>query len=194
MDTWMIVAIAAAAVLLLVLLIAVSRMSQKRRSTRLREGFGPEYDREVNRMGRGKAESELQQRQKRVEQLQIRELTREQAAGYASDWDAVQTRFVDDPAMAVSRADELVGRVMSDRGYPVGNFDQRVADVSVDHAEVANNYRAAHGIAARNAGGSSTTEDLRQAMVHYRALFQDLLQGTGTPTAPSQVQDRQSHA
>ena len=192
MDTWMIVAIIATAVVLFVLLIAVWRMSKSRRTSRLREGFGSEYEREVTRKGRGKAESELEQRQKRVEQLQIRELSREQAAGYASDWDAVQSRFVDDPAMAVSRADELVGRVMLDRGYPVGNFDQRVADISVDHPEVAQNYRAAHDIAGRNANGSASTEDLRQAMVHYRSLFQDLLQVASTPS--SQSPGRQSPA
>ena len=192
MDTWIIVAIAIAAVVILALMIAAWRMSKNRRSSRLREGFGPEYEREVSRVGRGKAESELEQRQKRVEQLQIRELTREQSAGYASDWDAVQSRFVDDPAMSVSRADELVGRVMLERGYPVGNFDQRLADVSVDHAEVANNYRAAHGIAARNLDGNATTEDLRQAMVHYRSLFQDLLQTA--PSASTQAPGRQSHA
>ena len=192
MDTWMIVAIIAAAVVFLVLFIAAWRMSKSRRTSRLREGFGSEYEREVTRKGRGKAESELEQRQKRVEQLQIRELSREQAAGYASDWDAVQSRFVDDPAMAVSRADELVGRVMLDRGYPVGNFDQRVADISVDHPEVAQNYRAAHDIAGRNANGSASTEDLRQAMVHYRSLFQDLLQVAPTPS--SQTSGRQSHA
>ena len=192
MDTWTIVAIAVAAVVILVLMIAAWRMSKNRRSSRLREGFGPEYEREVSRVGRGKAESELEQRQKRVEQLQIRELTREQSAGYASDWDAVQSRFVDDPAMSVSRADELVGRVMLERGYPVGNFDQRLADISVDHPEVANNYRAAHRIAARNLDGNATTEDLRQAMVHYRSLFQDLLQTA--PSASTQAPDRHSHA
>ena len=192
MDTWIIVAIAVAAVVILALMIAAWRMSKNRRSSRLREGFGPEYEREVSRVGRGKAESELEQRQKRVEQLQIRELTREQSAGYASDWDAVQSRFVDDPAMSVSRADELVGRVMLERGYPVGNFDQRLADISVDHPEVANNYRAAHRIAARNLDGNATTEDLRQAMVHYRSLFQDLLQTA--PSASTQAPSRQSHA
>ena len=192
MDTWMIVVIAVAAIVVLALVVAGWQMSRSRRSTRLREGFGPEYDREVSRMGRGKAEGALEQRQRRVEQLQIRPLTREQAAGYASDWDAVQSHFVDEPSMAVTRADELVGRVMFDRGYPVGEFNQRVADISVDHPAVASNYRAAHDIAARNSTNSASTEDLRQAMVHYRALFQDLLQVA--PSATSSVQGRQSHA
>lgn len=185
METWMWAAIGGAVAVLLILAIAGSRMSRRRRTTRLREGFGPEYDREVSRMGRGKAESELQHRQKRVEQLEIHELTREQATGYSSDWEAVQSRFVDDPAMAVSRADELVGRVMRDRGYPVGNFEQRLADVSVDHPDVANNYRAAHATAAKNDSGGATTEDLRQAMVHYRSLFQDLLQVAASPETPA---------
>ncbi len=192
MDTWMIIVIVAAAVVLLVLLLAAWQMNKKRRSTGLKEGFGSEYDREVNRQGRSKAESELQQRQKRVDQLEIRELTRDQASGYASDWDAVQSGFVDDPSMAVTRADELVGRVMQDRGYPVGEFDQRVADISVDHPGVASNYRAAHSIADRNATGSASTEELRQAMVHYRALFQELLPVAPGTAAP--VQGRQSHA
>lgn len=192
METWMWVAIGAAVAVLLILAIAGARVSKRRRTARLREGFGPEYDREVSRMGRSKAESELQQRQKRVEKLEIHELTREQASGYASDWEAVQSRFVDDPAMSVSRADELVGRVMQDRGYPVGNFEQRLADISVDHPAVANNYRAAHAIAAKNAGGGATTEDLRQAMVHYRALFQDLLQVEASPASPAP--GRPSHA
>ncbi|MEO6398256.1 MAG: hypothetical protein ABIP13_07280 [Tepidiformaceae bacterium] len=177
----MIVAIAVAVVAVLVLALVASRMRGSRRTAGLKQGFGPEYEREVNRVGRGKAESELLQRQKRVEKMEIRELTRDQASGYTTEWEAVQSKFVDDPAMAVRQADELVGRVMQDRGYPVGEFEQKVADVSVDHPTVANNYRAAHGIASKNSGGGASTEDLRQAMVHYRALFQDLLQ-----VAPSQ--------
>lgn len=190
METWMIVTIALVALAILAIAVAGWTMTRRRRSDRLREGFGPEYEREVNRLGRGKAEGELQARQARVEQLKIRELTREQAAGYANEWDTVQTRFVDDPGDSVSQADDLVGRVMLQRGYPVGEFDQRVADISVDHPDVASNYRAAHDIATRNETGSATTEDLRQAMVHYRALFQDLLPADA---AASGARGRQSN-
>jgi len=181
METWMVIAVALIALTIVLLAIVGWSMSRRRRTDRLRGGFGPEYEREVNRLGKGKGESELQQRRARVEQLQIRELSREQASGFASDWDAVQSHFVDDPGQAVSQADELVGRVMGERGYPMGEFDQRVADISVDHPDVASNYRAAHDIARRNADGSATTEDLRQAMVHYRSLFQDLLPAAAAP-------------
>ncbi len=148
---------------------------QRRRSAELRGRFGPEYEREVNRMGRGHAEAELQRRERRVERLQIRELSAADRDRFSSDWQAVQARFGDDPKAAVAEADVLVAEVMRARGYPVGNFEQRAADISVDHPRVVENYRAAHTIAVRDQRGEGSTEDLRQAMVHYRALFEDLL-------------------
>lgn len=185
MSTMFWVLAAVAIVVVLAIGLAAWMMSKKRRSERLREGFGPEYDREVDRAGRGKAESELEQRQKRVEQLNITPLSSQQAVGYQRNWDEVQSRFVDDPSGAINAADDLVGQVMQARGYPMGDFDQRIADISVDHSGVANNYRMAHAIAGRNREGAATTEELRQAMVHYRSLFQDLLEvgASGTSDA-----------
>jgi len=147
------------------------------RSQRLRQRFGPEYERTVRTEGNvRKAEAELEARAKRVAKLQIRPLTSNDAQRFDAAWRAVQARFVDDPRGAVTEADRLVGEVMAARGYPVGDFEQRVADVSVDHADVVMNYRAAREIALQHAEGKATTEDLRQAMVHYRALFRDLLE------------------
>jgi hypothetical protein len=147
------------------------------RSQRLRQRFGPEYERTIRTEGNvQKAEAELEARAKRVAKLQIRPLTSTDAERFNGAWRAVQARFVDDPRGAVTEADRLVGEVMAARGYPVGDFEQRVADVSVDHADVVMNYRAAREIAHQHAEGKATTEDLRQAMVHYRALFRDLLE------------------
>ena len=147
------------------------------RSQRLRQRFGPEYERTVRTEGNvRKAEAELEARAKRVASLQIRPLSASDAQRFDAAWRAVQARFVDDPRGAVTEADRLVGEVMAVRGYPVGDFEQRVADVSVDHPDVVMNYRAAREIALQHAEGKATTEDLRQAMVHYRALFRDLLE------------------
>jgi len=147
------------------------------RSQRLRQRFGPEYEHTVRTEGNvRRAEAELEARAKRVAKLQIRPLTSTDAQRFDAAWRAVQARFVDDPRGAVTEADRLVGEVMAARGYPVGDFEQRVADVSVDHADVVMNYRAAREIAQQHAEGKATTEDLRQAMVHYRALFRDLLE------------------
>jgi hypothetical protein len=121
------------------------------------------------------AEAELEDRRRRVEQLQIRPLPRNERERYEAAWYQVQGRFVDDPAGAMAQADLLVGEVMQARGYPMGDFETRAADISVDHPQVVENYRAAHAIALRTQGGQATTEELRQAMVHYRALFADLL-------------------
>jgi len=147
------------------------------RSQRLRQRFGPEYEHTVRTEGNvRKAEAELDARAKRVASLQIRPLTSSDAQRFDAAWRAVQARFVDDPRGAATEADRLVGEVMAARGYPVGDFEQRVADVSVDHADVVMNYRAAREIALQHAEGKATTEDLRQAMVHYRALFRGLLE------------------
>jgi hypothetical protein len=147
------------------------------RSRRLRDRFGPEYERTVRAEGTvRKAEAALEARAKRVQALHIRPLSPSDATRFDTAWRAIQTRFVDDPRGAVTDADRLVGEVMSTRGYPVGEFEQRVADISVDHPDVVMNYRAAREIALQHSQGKASTEDLRQAMVHYRALFHDLLE------------------
>lgn len=150
---------------------------QRQRSEQLRARYGPEYERTVTQVGdKRRAESELVKRQQRVEQLDIRPLSAEQQSGYLRQWRAVQTRFVDDPKSAVTDADRLVEDVMRTRGYPVSDFDQRAADLSVHHPRVVDNYRSARDIAHRHRRGEATTEDLRQAMVFYRELFEDLLE------------------
>jgi hypothetical protein len=159
----------------------------RRRTGQLRQRFGPEYDHIVKTEGNiRKAEAALEARAKRVEALHIRPLDPGDATRFDASWRAVQARFVDDPRGAVTEADKLVGEVMAARGYPVGDFEQRVADISVDHPDVVMNYRAAREIAVLHAAGKASTEDLRQAMVHYRALFRDLLDSTAAP-APEHV-------
>jgi hypothetical protein len=154
----------------------------RRRTEQLRERFGPEYDRTVHESGDvRKAEASLAARAKRVERLHIRPLTADEAARFSTAWQRVQSQFVDDPGRAITEADKLVGEVMAARGYPVGEFDQRVEDISVDHPDVVMNYRAARDIAMHHSQGAADTEDLRQAMVHYRALFRDLLAGADVP-------------
>ena len=149
---------------------------RRRRSEGLRSKFGPEYYRALKEnRNRSHAEAALEERAKRVERLQIRPLGREDAARFTEAWHKVQARFVDDPAGAVTDADQLLGEVMSTRGYPVSDFNQLAADISVDHPRVVENYRAAHEIALRHARGEASTEDLRQAMLHYRTLFLDLV-------------------
>ena len=148
-----------------------------RRSEHLRSRFGPEYDRVIREHGnQRRAESVLATRERRVESLPIRALTHKDRDHFAEAWQADQARFVDDPKGAVTEADRLVTAVMKARGYPVSDFEQRVADISVDHPHVVENYRAAVDIAKRHRRGEATTEDLRQAMVYYRKLFDDLLE------------------
>jgi hypothetical protein len=176
--------IVAAAVVVAVLVIAVVVM-RRQRSVRLRQRFGPEYERTVRDAGDvRKAEAALHARAVRVERLHIRPLTSEDAHRFAERWRFVQAEFVDDPRGAMGGADRLIGEVMRARGYPVGEFEQRVEDISVDHPNVVMNYRAARAIADAHARGEATTEDLRQAMVHYRALYADLLGQTPAETAP----------
>ena len=162
----------------LVLIGAVAWITLSRvRTQRLRDRFGAEYDRTVRTEGNPrKAEAALEARARRVQSLHIRPLSPADADRFDQSWRAVQARFVDDPPGAITDADKLVGEVMAARGYPVGDFEQRVADISVDHPDVVMNYRAAREIASIHAQGRASTEDLRQAMVHYRALFRDLLE------------------
>jgi len=148
----------------------------QRRTRNLSEKFGPEYERTFQSMrDRSKAESELRKREERVEQFNIRPLAPTDRERFERNWHDDQARFVDDPRGAVKEADRLVADLMQVRGYPVADFAQRAADVSVDHPHVVNEYRTAHDIAERDSRGEANTEELRNAMVHYRALFQDLL-------------------
>ncbi len=158
------------------ILVALSIM-QRQRSEKLKERFGPEYDRVVDEYGdTGRAEQELAAREKRVEAFHIRPLSAAERARFSDAWLAIQARFVDNPSGAIIDADRLVKEVMETRGYPTGDFEQRAADISVDHPAVVTNYRAARDIAEAHRNGGADTEQLRQAMVHYRALFEDLLE------------------
>ncbi len=150
---------------------------RRRRSGQLQESFGPEYERTLEEKGkRSEAERELEHRQERVSQLDIRPLPPGEGGRYAQEWTGVQKRFVDEPVEAVADADRLVTDLMQRRGYPMADFEQRAADLSVDHPQVVEHYRAGHALAARARNGGASTEDLRQAMVHYRTLFDDLLE------------------
>ena len=148
------------------------------RTKKLKSKFGPEYERAVREQGSTfKAERELENRAKRVEKFPIRSLSPEECDRFVDEWRTTQGKFVDDPRGAVAAADHLVSRTMKARGYPIGGeFDERAADLSVDHAFVVEHYRAAHEVAVRDARNSASTEDLRLAMKHYRALFEDLLE------------------
>jgi hypothetical protein len=142
----------------------------------MRKKFGPEYERAVLMHGsERKAEATLSDREKRVEELNIRDLDLTEHERYSKQWQAVQARFVDSPKGAVTEADDLVSLVMKARGYPVSDFDQRAADISVDHPRVVEDYRSAHAIALRVGKDAATTEDLRTAMIHYRSLFEELV-------------------
>lgn len=158
-------------------LIAVALIIIGQRRTRdLSDKFGPEYDRTLQSMrDRGKAESDLLRRSERVEKMAIRPLAPADRERFEQSWKEDQARFVDDPRAAVKEADRLVADLMQVRGYPVGDFDQQAADLSVAHPHVIDKYRTAHDIAQRDERGEANTEDLRNAMVHYRALFTDLL-------------------
>jgi hypothetical protein len=149
------------------------------RSRRLREHFGPEYDHVLQRMqNRNLAEAELQSREERVKKFRIVPLSSQDRAHYRETWVAVQNRFVDDPQGAVKEGHGQIFEVMEKRGYPVTNFEQAAADLSVEYPDVVENYRGASAIAARNRKGEASTEELRQALVHYRALFNELLEGS----------------
>lgn len=152
--------------------------SRGRRTQELKSKFGPEY-RRVARTEGTHAEQVLMEREKRVKQLELKPLTTSQRSEFADAWEHAQSEFVDDPVAAVTHADVLVQEVMNVRGYPVADFEQRVADVSVDHPAVAQNYRLAHEIAERNENDNVGMEKLREAMLHYRALFADLLHDGG---------------
>jgi hypothetical protein len=175
MPDWAWIIIVAAAVL--IVLAAAWVYTQSRRRRELADRFGPEYERTVEERGdRRGAERELAERERQREKLDIVPLSAESRDRYAESWRTVQTRFVDDPAGAAREADRLVTDVMRERGYPIDDFDQRAADISVDHPEVVQNYRAGHDLYLKEDRGEADTEDLRQAFVHYRALFDELLE------------------
>ncbi len=174
MDAWVWILIA---VIVLVVLWLVWRQSQKRKRDQLQEQFGPEYDRTVqNKGGRSEGESELQARAKRRDKLDIRPLSPAAREGYGRSWKDAQADFVDRPPEALENADRLVQEVMKERGYPVDDFEQRSADLSVDHPTLVSNYRDAHSTSKRAGSGDATTEEMRQAMQQYRSLFDELLE------------------
>jgi len=167
--------------------VAVFLSQRKRRTERLRTQFGgAEYARAVEKDGnRRHAEAGLEERTQRVEGFHVRPLAAGDRARFVESWRGVQARFVDGPASAVTEADQLLGDVMSTRGYPVSDFEQRAADISVNHPLVLENYRTAHEIALRQTRGQASTEDLRQAMVHYRTLFEELVSEPEMPLTKS---------
>ena len=172
---WIVIGIAVAAAVLL----AVAALLRTRRTHGLKQRFGPEYDRTIERAdSRRAAEADLRTREERHQELDLRDLDPAAARRYREEWQRTQSEFVDDPSSAIAEADLLIQRVMRDRGYPVEDFDQRAADLSVDHPDVVGDYRSAHAIAVACSQGQATTEDLRTAMQRYRSLF-DRLVGSG---------------
>ncbi len=182
MNTTYVIVLTAAFLLLFGVVIGLA-FFDRRRSKKLQQHFGPEYDRTVQQTGSQKAaEAELEQRRKYVETLDIRPLTQAERDRYLEDWTAVQSKFVDDPAMAIKDADRLIIEVMLVRNYPMANFEERAADISVNYPDLVSNYRTAHEIAQKNEQQTADTEELRRAMVHYRSLFNELLE-TEQPVA-----------
>jgi hypothetical protein len=172
-TTWILVA-----VLVVIAIFAVGGwiLYARRRTERLRAQFGPEYERELEiTRNRRQVEGTLEDRRKRVERFNIQPLVPKDRERFIGSWRIVQAQFVDDPNAAIAEADRLLGDVMSTRGYPVADFDQRAADISVDHPLVVENYRAAHSIAILHSRGKASTEQLRQGMIHYRSLFEELI-------------------
>ncbi len=175
-QTWIVLVILLVAV---IIGLAAYIYVQRTRSQHLQRRFGPEYDRTLSRHGnQSAAEAELRAREERVRKLHLIPLSTADAGRFSEAWRDVQNRFVDDPKAAVRDADRQVQDLMTKRGYPMGNFEQQAADISVDHPTVVEHYRRAHEIALRSEGGTADTEELRKAIVHYRALFEELLEGS----------------
>jgi hypothetical protein len=169
--------------IVLLALVGAAMVLRQRRSKAMRARYGAEYIAAVDETGdRHKAEAELRAREKRVHSFDIRPLERGEVERFSDRWRSVQAQFVDDPGAAISRADDLLGEVMGARGYPVTDFEQRAADLSVEHPKLVSNYRIAHDVAERHARGDADTEDMRRAMIRFRELFEDLL---GLPTETS---------
>jgi hypothetical protein len=179
MDTALWVLIIAVAVFVVVAAVGLWVSTQKRQSERLRTDFGPEYDRAVEEYGgRKEAETQLKERKERVERLKLRTLSKDERGRFSTQWSETQAQFVDDPPASIRNAQQLIDAAMRARGFPLNDFDRRADDISVEHPTVVENYRSAKAIADRNDRGEADTEDLRQAMVHYRSLFVEL---TNTP-------------
>jgi hypothetical protein len=175
MPAWVWVLIAVAVVAAVA--VAIWQALAHKRTSKLQQQFGPEYDRTVGGAeSKRDAEAELRAREERRQRLDIRPLSQAARDRYVERWQSVQAQFVDDPRTAVSSADSLIQSVMEERGYPVEDFEQRAADVSVDHPQVVENYRQGHRLAQASADGSDSTEDLRQAMRNFRALFDELVE------------------
>jgi hypothetical protein len=187
-------------IVLLVIIVAALFAVRAARRKKLQKTFGPEYDRVVADTGsRTDAEKELLERQKRHAELELRELSPESKARYSAAWEDAQIQFVDNPEQAVATADDLVTDLIAERGYPTGDYDDQLANLSVDHARTLGHYRDAHEISRRSRDGEASTEDLRQALVHYRALFADLLgenpvQSTHSSTATQTAMPAQTDA
>jgi hypothetical protein len=193
-ETQMLVLVVVLALAAVAVLIVMSKRAARQKLVRhdqLKGRFGPEYDRAIEQHGSvDKAERELAAREKRIQQLRLHAIPDEERARFSAEWRNVQARFVDDPSGAVTQADDLIKSVMIARGYSNERFEQRVADLSVEHAGVVQHYRAAHGLAEANREGKADTEELRQAFVHYRALFADLLE---QPQQPTQQNLQEAH-
>ena len=175
MDSQTLVMIGVGIVVLLLALAAWAYTSRRQR-VNLRERFGPEYERTVEAVGPARADSILRERAERVSRFNLHKLTSDQAIAFAREWRRIQSRFVDDPDGAVGEADQLVTQVMTARGYPLEDFERRAADLSVDHPVVVQNYRIARTLALRRQRGEAGTEEMRQAVVNYRALVDELLE------------------
>jgi hypothetical protein len=189
MDTWVWIVIAV--VVAVVVLGIIATALRTRRSRSLQDHFGREYDRTVDKTGgRREAEQELREREKRHDELELRPLSPDARERYLQQWQGTQGLFVDDPAGAVAQADDLVQQVMRDRGYPVDDFEQRAADISVEHPDLVEKYRTANGIARASERGEASTDELRHSVRHYRALFVELLDVDDEPGRADQASSR----
>ncbi len=190
MDTWVWIVIAVALVVAVAALLWA--VTANRRRQQLQEGFGPEYDRTVAEApSRREAEAELRERRERHDEFDIRPLSPDARERYTREWETTQAKFVDNPEGAIRDADDLIQSVMRERGYPVEDFDQRAADLSVDHPDVVENYREGHDLARRTVRGEGDTESLRQAIVHYRALFAELVEAHDADEPEREVDERE---
>jgi hypothetical protein len=188
---WTIIALVAVAIVFAITALAAMQRRARQRRAELKERFGPEYDRAVEQLGNpARAERELAHRVERVDHFRFHDLSSADRQLFTESWRKIQEKFVDEPAVAVTSANELINQVMRARGYPVEHFEQRVADLSVEHPNVIQHYRAAHELSRSVHNGTVDTEQLRQALVHYRMLFADLLQSA----APVQLDYRRAHA
>ncbi|MEU6312680.1 hypothetical protein [Streptomyces sp. NPDC047014] len=172
-TTTLVVGIVIAAIVVIAIVATLWTMARRRH---LRERFGPEYERTVREEGGTRAaERDLRAREQRHDELDLKELPAERRRQYADAWSGVQEHFVDQPEDSVAEADELVSRLMSERGYPTEGYQDRLRHLSVEHGRTLDHYRAAHDVRMKSGGEGATTEELRGAMVHYRALFEELL-------------------